>query len=51
MMLPQLVLTSPDNFDKMWDEYIAGLHGLKIVEANREFSELVRAKAAFWASH
>ena len=46
--LMRSVMASPDNFDAVWDEYIAALHNINIDRAGELMTELVRARAAWY---
>lgn len=46
--IPQAVLADPSEFDEIWDQFMAELIEAGVEQMEREYTELVRKKVAFW---
>lgn len=46
--VPEAILATPEEFDKVWDEFMAELEGAGVEEAEEEYTELVRTRVELW---
>lgn len=46
--LPKLVMGSPADFDKGWDDMISQLKAMGIDQADKDFTKLIQDKMKFW---
>lgn len=47
--LPEAILATPANFDKVWDTYQANLKKIGMVKAGEDFTKLLQDKVKLWA--
>lgn len=46
--VPEAILAAPEEFDQIWDEFMAELEGAGVEEAEKEYTELVRTRVELW---
>lgn len=46
--VPEAILATPEEFDQVWDEFMAELEGAGVEEAEKEYTELVRTRVELW---
>ena len=46
--LVNMIMGSPDNFDTAWENMVQGLHRIRIDEANRAMTQLIRERVRLW---
>lgn len=46
--VPESVLASPENFDKVWEDFMSDLEKIKVDEAEKEYTQLIKEKLELW---
>ncbi|KAB8126277.1 extracellular solute-binding protein [Gracilibacillus oryzae] len=49
-MVPEAVLTTPANFDSVWDEFMSSLESINIEKAEEEYTNLIKEKVELWSN-
>ncbi|MDQ0205739.1 ABC transporter substrate-binding protein [Alkalicoccobacillus murimartini] len=46
--IPEAILADPNDFDKVWDEFMTELEGAGVEEAEKEYTELIKSRVELW---
>ncbi|MFK3937807.1 ABC transporter substrate-binding protein [Alkalihalobacillus sp. NPDC078783] len=46
--VPEAILASPDDFDRVWDEFMSELESAGVEEAEKEYTELIKNRVELW---
>lgn len=49
--LVKSVVSKPADFDNVWNEFQSKLNAIGMEQANKDMTELIKAKVSFWKSH
>ncbi|MDQ0230747.1 ABC transporter substrate-binding protein [Metabacillus malikii] len=46
--IPEAILAKPEDFDKVWDQFMKDLEKAGVEEAEKEYTELVKSRVELW---
>lgn len=46
--VPEAILANPDDFDRVWDEFMSELESAGVDEAEKEYTELIKNRVELW---
>ncbi|MCM2674184.1 ABC transporter substrate-binding protein [Alkalicoccobacillus plakortidis] len=46
--VPEAILADPNDFDKVWDEFMSELEAAGVEEAEKEYTELIKNRVELW---